>query len=194
MKYLTTEQALADLASFHDFAVKKYKIPASTPWVAIGGSYPGMLAAFARAGLDELAAAVTRGEVVARPQDEDVHGALEQALIEIVGPELGGKLRAGRSRNDQNEWPSSESRYLWCAWRVSCGRAQRVLRGAATTSGSRAMFWPALESCAHSPTASCRARHAQCHSSSARSRAQGSDMPNASFVMRYDILQPSADV
>ena len=33
--------------------------------------------------------------------DEDVHGALEAALIGIVGPELGGKLRAGRSRNDQ---------------------------------------------------------------------------------------------
>ncbi|MCT7041757.1 lyase family protein, partial [Salmonella enterica subsp. enterica serovar Pomona] len=33
--------------------------------------------------------------------DEDVHGALEQALIAEVGAELGGKLRAGRSRNDQ---------------------------------------------------------------------------------------------
>lgn len=54
-----------------------------------------------RAGLDELAAAVAGGRVVARPQDEDVHGALEQALIELIGPELGGKLRAGRSRNDQ---------------------------------------------------------------------------------------------
>ena len=30
-----------------------------------------------------------------------MHGALEQALIGVVGPELGGKLRAGRSRNDQ---------------------------------------------------------------------------------------------
>ena len=33
--------------------------------------------------------------------DEDVHGALERVLIERIGPELGGKLRAGRSRNDQ---------------------------------------------------------------------------------------------
>jgi argininosuccinate lyase len=39
----------------------------------------------------------------AAPQDtdEDVHGALERILIERVGAELGGKLRAGRSRNDQ---------------------------------------------------------------------------------------------
>ncbi|WP_432560438.1 argininosuccinate lyase [Granulicoccus sp. GXG6511] len=35
------------------------------------------------------------------PTDEDVHGALERILIERVGPELGGRLRAGRSRNDQ---------------------------------------------------------------------------------------------
>ena len=33
--------------------------------------------------------------------DEDVHGALERRLIEIVGQDVGGRLRAGRSRNDQ---------------------------------------------------------------------------------------------
>ncbi len=52
-------------------------------------------------GLDELEAAVDAGRLVAQPGDEDVHGALENALIAIVGAELGGKLRAGRSRNDQ---------------------------------------------------------------------------------------------
>ena len=30
-----------------------------------------------------------------------MHGALERGLVELLGPELGGKLRAGRSRNDQ---------------------------------------------------------------------------------------------
>ncbi|GAA1774906.1 argininosuccinate lyase [Agromyces lapidis] len=53
------------------------------------------------AGLDTLEARVVSGEIVAAESDEDVHGALEAALIGIVGPELGGKLRAGRSRNDQ---------------------------------------------------------------------------------------------
>ena len=33
--------------------------------------------------------------------DEDVHGALERLLIEEVGADVGGRLRAGRSRNDQ---------------------------------------------------------------------------------------------
>lgn len=51
--------------------------------------------------LDELAERVRSGAFVAQPQDEDVHSALERGLIEIAGPELGGKLRAGRSRNDQ---------------------------------------------------------------------------------------------
>jgi argininosuccinate lyase len=53
------------------------------------------------AGLDEVSRRVSTGELVASPKDEDVHGALEDALIAVVGPELGGRLRAGRSRNDQ---------------------------------------------------------------------------------------------
>jgi argininosuccinate lyase len=52
-------------------------------------------------GIDALAADVAAGEFVAEPGDEDVHTALERGLIERLGPELGGRLRAGRSRNDQ---------------------------------------------------------------------------------------------
>jgi argininosuccinate lyase len=43
------------------------------------------------------------------PTDEDVHGAIERWLVDELGP-LGGKLRAGRSRNDQI---ASDLR-LWC--------------------------------------------------------------------------------
>lgn len=52
-------------------------------------------------GLDELGAKVASGEFGPLPSDEDVHGAMERGLIDIVGPEVGGRLRAGRSRNDQ---------------------------------------------------------------------------------------------
>ncbi|SDU48471.1 argininosuccinate lyase [Gordonia westfalica] len=52
-------------------------------------------------GLDRLAADVADGSFGPAESDEDVHGALERGLIERVGPELGGRLRAGRSRNDQ---------------------------------------------------------------------------------------------
>ncbi len=53
------------------------------------------------AGLDEVVRRIESGELVAQPDDEDVHGALEAALIAVVGVDLGGRLRAGRSRNDQ---------------------------------------------------------------------------------------------
>ncbi len=51
--------------------------------------------------LDRLALDVEAGSFNATAADEDVHTALERGLIERAGTELGGKLRAGRSRNDQ---------------------------------------------------------------------------------------------
>lgn len=53
------------------------------------------------AGLDQLAEDVADGSFSPLVTDEDVHGALERGLIDRVGPDLGGRLRAGRSRNDQ---------------------------------------------------------------------------------------------
>lgn len=53
------------------------------------------------AGLDQLAEDVADGSFSPLVTDEDVHAALERGLIDRVGPELGGRLRAGRSRNDQ---------------------------------------------------------------------------------------------
>ena len=52
-------------------------------------------------GLERVGAQWADGTLQPRPDDEDVHGALEAALVETVGAELGGRLRAGRSRNDQ---------------------------------------------------------------------------------------------
>jgi argininosuccinate lyase len=51
--------------------------------------------------LNQLLERVESGSFTPKAQDEDVHSALERGLIEIAGAELGGKLRAGRSRNDQ---------------------------------------------------------------------------------------------
>jgi argininosuccinate lyase len=51
-------------------------------------------------GLKGLAADVESGAFTPSADDEDVHTAIERALIERLGP-VGGKLRAGRSRNDQ---------------------------------------------------------------------------------------------
>jgi argininosuccinate lyase len=52
------------------------------------------------AALDDLAQACRTGEFRPSAADEDVHTALERGLLERAGT-LGGRLRAGRSRNDQ---------------------------------------------------------------------------------------------
>ncbi len=53
------------------------------------------------------------GRIAPSEKDEDVHGYLERTLIERVGA-VGGKVRAGRSRNDQ----TSNDLRLWLRGRV----------------------------------------------------------------------------
>jgi len=48
MQYLSSRQAAADIASFVDYATTKYNMAADAKWMTWGGSYPGMLASFAR--------------------------------------------------------------------------------------------------------------------------------------------------
>jgi argininosuccinate lyase len=50
--------------------------------------------------VDDLSRACQAGTFRPTAADEDVHTALERGLLERIG-QLGGKLRAGRSRNDQ---------------------------------------------------------------------------------------------
>src|SRR5207244_1285411 len=52
------------------------------------------------AALDSLSRACRNGEFRPVATDEDVHTALERGVLERAGS-LGGKLQAGRSRNDQ---------------------------------------------------------------------------------------------
>lgn len=51
--------------------------------------------------LNKLEAAHQKGEPILDPACEDVHMSIEQRVTAIVGPELGGRLHTGRSRNDQ---------------------------------------------------------------------------------------------
>ncbi len=53
-----------------------------------------------RSALDDLGRAVAAGDFRPTVDDEDVHTAIERGMLERLGA-LGGKLRAGRSRNDQ---------------------------------------------------------------------------------------------
>lgn len=49
----------------------------------------------------DLTKRVEDGSFVPKATEEDVHAALERGLIQIAGAQLAGKIRAGRSRNDQ---------------------------------------------------------------------------------------------
>ena len=52
-----------------------------------------------RAGLEVLAEEIASGDFTFNESDEDVHSAIERGLVAKVG-EIGGSIRAGRSRND----------------------------------------------------------------------------------------------
>jgi serine protease 16 len=48
LKYLSSRQALGDLAHFKAFATEQYSLTDKNKWVSFGGSYPGMLAGWFR--------------------------------------------------------------------------------------------------------------------------------------------------
>ena len=52
------------------------------------------------AGLDAVEVELTEGRFEVKPDDEDIHMAVERRLSEIAGP-VGGRLHTARSRNDQ---------------------------------------------------------------------------------------------
>lgn len=87
-----------------DFRLARYDIAGSRAHARVlhrtglldDSELAGMLSA-----LDRLEEDVLSGAFGPAESDEDVHGALERGLLERAGQELGGKLRAGRSRNDQ---------------------------------------------------------------------------------------------
>ena len=54
LKYLSSHQAIEDLATFHAHATEEYNLTSSNKWVSFGGSYPGMLAGWFRVKHPEL--------------------------------------------------------------------------------------------------------------------------------------------
>ena len=96
-------QALSKSTQF-DWVLAQYDIMGSKAHASAlhaAGYLTAQELADMRAALDELSASVADGSFTALESDEDVHAALERGLIDIAGPQLGGRIRAGRSRNDQ---------------------------------------------------------------------------------------------
>ncbi|XP_043261657.1 putative serine protease K12H4.7 isoform X1 [Colletes gigas] len=80
--YLTSEQALADLAYFTKSMNNDYKLPNSTKWIAFGGSYAGSLAAWLRTKYPHLihGAVSASGPLLAKIDFQEYYMVVESAL------------------------------------------------------------------------------------------------------------------
>jgi argininosuccinate lyase len=86
-----------------DWRLAPYDLRSSLAHLSIlesSGLLTADVSAKIRGALKELIVEVETGTFEAIASDEDVHSALERGLTEKLG-EIGGSLRAGRSRNDQ---------------------------------------------------------------------------------------------
>jgi argininosuccinate lyase len=95
-------RALNSSVSF-DFRLAAYDLAQSRAHARMLGAReilsPEDVAALER-GLDRVGEEVEQGSFELRPEDEDVHMAIERRLTELAGP-VGGRLHTARSRNDQ---------------------------------------------------------------------------------------------
>jgi argininosuccinate lyase len=94
--------ALSQSVQF-DWRLAPYDLRSSLAHLSIlesSGLLKKDVAASIRKALNELITEVGSGKFSYIASDEDVHSALERGLTEKLG-EIGGSLRAGRSRNDQ---------------------------------------------------------------------------------------------
>ena len=86
-----------------DWRLAPYDLRSSLAHLAVlqsSGLLEDAVAEAIRGALNELISEVASGKFTANESDEDVHSALERGLTEKLG-DIGGSLRAGRSRNDQ---------------------------------------------------------------------------------------------
>nr|CAD7456840.1 unnamed protein product [Timema tahoe] len=82
LRYLSSEQALADLAEFIEAMNNKYKLTSATKWIVFGGSYPGSLAAWLRLKYPHLiyGAVSTSGPLLAKADFQEYYGVVQESL------------------------------------------------------------------------------------------------------------------
>lgn len=82
LRYLSSEQALADLAYFIEAMNKKHNLHPDTKWIAFGGSYPGSLAAWLREKYPHLVygAVSTSGPLLAKADFSEYYDVVKASL------------------------------------------------------------------------------------------------------------------
>mmetsp|Transcript_47357 Transcript_47357/g.119285 ORF Transcript_47357/g.119285 Transcript_47357/m.119285 type:complete len:490 (-) Transcript_47357:88-1557(-) len=83
LRFLTSQQALADAAYFKDYLSNLYNIPASSKWIVFGGSYSGNLSAWLRLKYPHLFAGAIASSAPLRAQLEFAE------YFEVVAASLG---------------------------------------------------------------------------------------------------------
>ena len=87
LMWLNSEQALADIAYFHEKLVKKFNLKSDNKWISWGGSYPGMLSALLRFSYPHLffgavsSSAPLQAQVEMKEYDDIVAESLSNAYV-----------------------------------------------------------------------------------------------------------------
>jgi argininosuccinate lyase len=90
------------------------------------------------AGLERVGRELEEGQFPFRPDDEDIHMAVERRLTEIVGP-VGGKLHTARSRHDQ---VATDMALFTRAHAVQTLESLHALQAALVAVAERHLDWP----------------------------------------------------
>ncbi|XP_034976666.2 thymus-specific serine protease [Zootoca vivipara] len=89
LQFLSSQQALSDLASFHHFITQKFSLTSNNTWICFGGSYPGSLSAWFRLKFPHLVFAAVASSAPVRAQ-LDFTGYLMVVAASLSNPVVGG--------------------------------------------------------------------------------------------------------
>ncbi|ETV96322.1 hypothetical protein H310_10484 [Aphanomyces invadans] len=97
LKFLSSEQALSDLVSFQDHLTAKRNLTKDSKWVAFGGSYPGMLAAWAKLkhGSRFAGSVASSGPILAKGDYHEYGDVVEFGLRYFGGDACVNTVKAG---------------------------------------------------------------------------------------------------
>ena len=88
LRFLSKDQALADLVSFRNFIHSTYQLSEANKWVTMGGSYPGDLSAWARLKYpDSFHAAWSSSAPIRDRLDYDGYNKILSSSFMAINPE-----------------------------------------------------------------------------------------------------------
>ncbi|KAK6470690.1 thymus-specific serine protease [Huso huso] len=89
IRFLSSQQALADLSSFHLYITRRFNLTRNNTWLCFGGSYPGSLSAWFRLKFPHLVFAAVASSAPVRAQ-LDFTGYNKVVAESLSNPVVGG--------------------------------------------------------------------------------------------------------